>query len=82
MSIQDTREETNNGKNQGTAKITGSVVEALPNTEFKVRLEDESIIHTYLSGKMKINRIRVMVGDRVEVELNPYEGKSRLVRRL
>lgn len=82
MSIQDTREETGNGKAPGVAKITGSVVEALPNTEFKVQIENGTIIHTYLSGKMKINRIRVMVGDRVEVEPNPYEGKSRLVRRL
>jgi len=63
-------------------KVTGQVTEALPNTEFKVLLEGGTIIHTYLSGKMKINRIRVMVGDRVEVELNPYDGKSRLVRRL
>ncbi len=63
-------------------KITGFVTEALPNTEFKVQLEDGRIIHTYLSGKMKINRIRVLVGDKVEVEQNPYEGKSRLTRRL
>lgn len=63
-------------------KTTGIVTEALPNTEFKVELEEGKVIHTYLSGKMKINRIRVMVGDKVEVELNPYEGKSRLVRRL
>ncbi len=63
-------------------KVTGTVTEALPNTEFKVQLEAGNTIHTYLSGKMKINRIRVMVGDKVEVELNPYDGKSRLVRRL
>jgi len=63
-------------------KVTGIVTEALPNTEFKVQLEPDKIIHTYMSGKMKINRIRVMVGDKVEVELNPYDGKSRLVRRL
>lgn len=64
-------------------KVTGIVLESLPNTEFKVELaEDKRVIHTYLSGKMKINRIRVMVGDKVEVELNPYDGKSRLVRRL
>jgi translation initiation factor IF-1 len=62
-------------------RVNGVVTESLPNTEFKVQLEDGKIIHTYMSGKMKINRIRVLVGDRVEVELNPYEGKSRLVRR-
>lgn len=64
-------------------KVTGIVIESLPNTEFKVELvEDKKIIHTYMSGKMKINRIRVLVGDKVEVELNPYDGKSRLTRRL
>ena len=63
-------------------KVTGVVTEALPNTEFKVQLEGDKIIHTYLSGKMKLNRIRVLVGDKVEIELNPYDGKSRLTRRL
>lgn len=60
----------------------GSVIEALPNTEFKIELEDGKIIHTYLGGKMKINRIRVLVGDKVQVEINPYEGKSRIVKRM
>lgn len=63
-------------------KVVGVVTDALPNTEFKVQLEEGKIIHTYMSGKMKINRIRVLVGDKVEVELNPYDGKSRLTRRL
>ncbi|MFA6297164.1 MAG: translation initiation factor IF-1 [Candidatus Paceibacterota bacterium] len=63
-------------------KVTGFVTEALPNTEFKVQLEGDRIIHAYLSGKMKLNRIRVLVGDKVEIELNPYDGKSRLTRRL
>ena len=64
-------------------KVTGIVIESLPNTEFKVELaEDKRIIHAYMSGKMKINRIRVLVGDKVEIELNPYDGKSRLTRRL
>lgn len=63
-------------------KVIGIVTEALPNTEFKVELEGNKIIHTYLSGKMKLNRIRVLVGDKVEIELNPYDGKSRLTRRL
>lgn len=61
---------------------TGLVIEALPNTEFKVELETKEIIHVYLGGKMKINRIRVLVGDRVQIEINPYEGKSRIVKRL
>jgi translation initiation factor IF-1 len=60
----------------------GLVIEALPNTEFKVELENKEIIHAYLGGKMKINRIRVLVGDRVQIEVNPYEGKSRVIKRL
>lgn len=79
MNAQDPSTQT--GK-QAVNKVTGSVIEALPNTEFKIQLEDGSIIHAYLSGKMKLNRIRVLIGDRVEIELNPYDGKSRLVRRL
>ncbi len=62
--------------------INGLVTEALPNTEFKIELEDGKIIHAYLGGRMKLNRIRVLVGDKVQLELNPYEGKSRIVKRL
>jgi translation initiation factor IF-1 len=61
---------------------TGMVIEALPNTEFKVQMEKGETIHAYLGGRMKLNRIRVLVGDRVQIELNPYEGKSRIVKRL
>lgn len=64
-------------------RVTGLVVEALPNTEFKVEIEGKAEpVLVYLAGKMKFNRIRVVVGDKVEVELNPYEGKSRIVKRL
>jgi len=62
--------------------ITGLVLEALPNTEFKVQIENNEVIHAYLAGKMKHNRIKVLVGDKVQIEKNPYEGKSRLVKRL
>ncbi len=63
--------------------IKGTVSEALPNTEFRVVREDtgEEIL-TYLAGKMRVHRIRVLVGDQVEVQLDPYGGKGRLVRRL
>ena len=62
---------------------TGTVVEALPNTMFKVMFEgeDEEML-TYLSGKMRKFRIRVLVGDKVEVELDPYGGKGRITKRL
>lgn len=65
-------------------KITnGIVVEALPDTLFKVQLEGtETVILAYLAGKMRMNRIRVLIGDRVELELDPYGGRARVTRRL
>ncbi|HEY4512433.1 MAG TPA: translation initiation factor IF-1 [Candidatus Paceibacterota bacterium] len=60
---------------------TGSVIEALPNTMFKVRLGDDSVILAYLSGKMRLNRIRVLIGDTVEMQIDPYGGKARIIRR-
>ncbi len=61
----------------------GIVQEALPDTLFRVELaETKEVILAYLAGKMKMNRIRVLVGDKVELELDPYGGKARIVRRL
>ena len=54
-------------------KLTGSVVEALPNTQFRVELENGHIIIAHMSGKMRKNYIRLVPGDRVEVELTPYD---------
>ncbi len=61
--------------------IVGDVVEALPNTMFKVKLENGEETLAFLSGKMRLNRIRVLIGDKVEMELDPYGGKARIVRR-
>jgi translation initiation factor IF-1 len=62
---------------------TGIVVEALPNTLFRVKLdESENVILGYLAGKMRMNRIRVLVGDKVELEQDPYGGQARITRRL
>ena len=54
-------------------KLTGTVVEALPNTQFRVELENGHIIVAHMSGKMRKNYIRLVPGDRVEVELTPYD---------
>ena len=62
--------------------VMGTVEEALPNTLFRVKLEGGEIILTYLSGKMRIHRIKVLVGDTVKVEIDPYGGKGRIVQRL
>jgi len=60
----------------------GVVTEALPNTLFRVELEDGSKILAFLSGKMRLHRIRVLVGDKVLVAIDPYGGKGRIVKRL
>ncbi len=62
--------------------VEGTVEEALPNTLFKVILGDESIVLAYLAGKMRLHRIKVLVGDRVQVKLDPYGGRARIVRRI
>lgn len=60
----------------------GVVIEALPNTFFKVRLQNGAELLCYLAGKMRVNRIRVLIGDKVAVDLDPYGGKGRIVKRL
>ena len=54
-------------------KLTGSVVEALPNAQFRVELENGHIIIAHMSGKMRKNFIRLVPGDTVDVELTPYD---------
>lgn len=68
------------------AKVEGEiekavVVESLPNSMFKVRFSDGEEEVAYLAGKMKIHRIRVLIGDTVEVMIDPYGGKGRIVKR-
>jgi len=61
----------------------GQVREALPNATFRVLLEDQREILAHLAGKMRIFYIRVLVGDKVKVELSPYdETKGRIIQRL
>lgn len=73
----------NQPNKQGKETVQGIVVESLPNTLFKVQLEgqEQKTILTFLGGKMIHNRIRVVIGDRVTVEMDPYGGKGRIVRR-
>ncbi len=69
-----------NAKQKPTSK--GVVVEALPDTLFRVKLDEtEEIVLAYLAGKMKMNRIRVLIGDKVELTLDPYGGRARITRR-
>lgn len=71
---------------QGTA--VGTVEEVLPNSLFRVRMpaqagaETGELVLAYLAGKMRLHRIRVLVGDSVDLVLDPYGGRARIVRRL
>jgi len=71
-------------KDGGEKQTTvGTVEEVLPDSLFRVRLpEKEDLTLAYLAGKMRLNRIRVLVGDQVEMVLDPYGGRARIVRRL
>lgn len=67
--------------NQDLVK-TGEVIEALPSVTFKVRLEDGKEVLAYLSGKLRMFKIRILPGDKVQVELSPYDlRKGRIVYR-
>lgn len=62
--------------------VEGIVEEALPNTLFRVTLPDGQTTLAYLAGKMRLHRIKVLVGDRVQVQLDPYGGRARITRRV
>jgi len=63
------------------AVVEGVVDEALPNTLFRVKLSDGEVVLAYLAGKMRLHRIKVLVGDRVQIQLDPYGGRARITRR-
>lgn len=56
-------------------QFDGVVVELLPNAEFRVKLENDHEIIAYTSGRMRKNRIRILAGDKIKVEMTPYDLK-------
>ena len=60
-------------KDDDKIKVEGTVVEALPGTQFRVRLDNGHEVLAYLSGKMRKYYIRILLGDRVAVEMSPYD---------
>jgi translation initiation factor IF-1 len=74
---------TNNQNSKGIIKREGRVIEALPNAFFKVVLDDGKEILGFLSGKMRLNKITILTGDKVTLEMTPYDdSKGRIVYRL
>ncbi len=67
---------------QGSIELDGVVKESLPNTLFRVELENGNLILCHLSGKMRMNFIKILPGDKVRVEVTPYDKtKGRIVYR-
>ena len=61
--------------------VEGVVEETLPNTLFRVKYGEDKLTLAYLAGKMRLHRIKVLVGDRVQIQLDPYGGRARITRR-
>lgn len=68
---------------QGNIEIEGEVSECLPNTLFRVRIGNGKIVLCHLSGKMRLNYIRILPGDKVRIEMTPYDAtKGRIIYRV
>ncbi len=69
--------------NKQTIELEGKVIESLPNAVFRVQLDSGQTLLGHLAGKMRIHRIRVLPGDKVLMEVTPYDlSKGRITRRL
>jgi translation initiation factor IF-1 len=66
---------------EGAEVIDGRVIAALPNAHFTVETKKGNLL-SYLGGRMRVHKIRILVGDKVSIMLDEYGGKSRIVRRL
>ena len=68
---------------QGSIEVEGKVLESLPNTLFRVELFDGRVILCHLSGKMRMHFIKILPGDKVRVEMTPYDdSKGRITFRI
>jgi translation initiation factor IF-1 len=69
-------------KSKEFIEVTGEVLELLPAATFKIKLEDGHVILGHLSGKMRMNKIRLLPGDKVKIQMTPYDlTKGRVVYR-
>ena len=70
-------------KNSDIIEFEGSIIEVLPNQMFKVELENEHVVTCYTAGKMRQFKIRLVAGDRVRIEMTPYDlSKGRITFRI
>lgn len=68
---------------KGSFEVEGKVVENLPNTLFRVQIEGGNIVLCHLSGRLRMNFIKILPGDTVRIEMTPYDKtKGRIVRRI
>jgi len=71
-----------NAKKEEFLELDGTIEELLPSTTFKVKLDNGQEILAYLSGRLRLNRIRIAMGDRVKIEMSPYDlSKGRITFR-
>ena len=77
-------DETEKGKNDVEAieTIEGRGIEALPSTLFRIETANGKNSISYLGGRMRVHKIKVLVGDKVLVQVDPYGGKGRIIKRL
>ena len=67
---------------EDTIEMQGEIIENLPNATFRVKLENDHVVLGYISGKMRMNYIRILPGDKVTVEMTPYDlSRARIVFR-
>mgnify|MGYP000649750641 FL=1 len=67
---------------QDLIEMDGEVIETLPNTTFRVKLENEHVVTAHISGRMRKHYIRILTGDQVKVEITPYDlSKGRIIFR-
>ncbi len=70
-------------KSKETIELDGKVVETLPNALFRVQIDSGQIILAHIAGKLRVNKIRVLPGDKVIVEVTPYDlTRGRIIRRI
>jgi len=70
------------GVERNETVVGGIVIEALPDTNFRVKLRSGEMVMVYLAGRMRLHRIRVLVGDSVEIKLDEFGKRGRIVKRL